>query len=165
MFERFVRASRRAVSCAQDEARVLGAERVEPEHLLLALAEGYGDPAARAINEAGLSRDSIAEAIEQDLVATLEVVGVPASVVTSVPARPGADRPCLSLAARDALERALREALRRGDRRIGTEHVLLGVLRPPAGTVGRVLARLDADPERLAALVQLEVAAAARRCA
>ena len=105
MFERFVRESRHAVSCAQDEARALGAERVEPEHLLLALAGGCGDPAACAIGEAGLSREAIAGAIEQDLVATLEVVGVPASVVASVPARPGADRPRLNLAARDALER------------------------------------------------------------
>ena len=68
------------------------------------------------------------------------------------PARSGADRP-------------LREALRRGDRRIGTEHLLLGVLRPPAATVASVLARLGVEPERLAALVQLEVAAADRRCA
>lgn len=119
----------------------------------------------RAIDEAGLSRDAIAAAIEQDLVAALEVVGVPASVVACVPARPGADRPRLSLAARDALERALREAVRRGDRRIGTEHVLLGILRPPRGSVARVLARLDVEPERLAALVALEVAADARRCA
>jgi len=165
VFERFVRESRRAVTCAQDEARALGAERVEPEHLLLALAGGCGDPAACAIGEAGLSREAIAGAIEQDLVATLEVVGVPASVVASVPARPGADRPRLNLAARDALERSLREALRRGDRRIGTEHLLLGVLRPPAATVARVLARLGVEPEGLAALVQLEVAAADRRCA
>ena len=165
MFERFVRASRRAITGAQEEARTLGAERVEPEHLLLALAGGCGDPAARAIGEAGLGRDAIAEAIEQDLVAALEIVGVPASVLASVPARPGAEPPRLSLAARGALERALREALRRGDRRIATEHVLLGVLRPPAATVARVLARLEVDPERLAALVQLESAAAARRCA
>jgi len=102
VFERFVRESRRAVTCAQDEARALGAERVEPEHLLLALAGGCGDPAACAIGEAGLSREAIAGAIEQDLVATLEVVGVPASVVASVPARPGADRPRLNLAARGA---------------------------------------------------------------
>jgi len=165
VFERFVRESRRAVTCAQDEARALGAERVEPEHLLLALAGGCGDPAARAIDEAGLSREAIAAAIEQDLVAALEVVGVPASVVASVPARPGAGRPRLSLAARDTLERALRAAVRRGDRRIGTEHVLLGVLRPPVGTVARVLAGLEVEPERLAALVQLEIAADERRCA
>jgi len=165
VFERFVRESRRAVIRAQEEARALGAERVEPEHLLLALARGCGDRAARAIDEAGLSRDAIAAAIEQDLVAALEVVGVPATVVASVPARPGADRPRLSLAARDALERALRQAVRRGDRRIGTEHVLLGILRPPRGSVARVLARLDVEPERLAALVALEVAADARRCA
>jgi ATP-dependent Clp protease ATP-binding subunit ClpA len=57
------------------------------------------------------------------------------------------------------LEHALHEALRRRDRRLGTEHLLLGVLRPPAATVGRLLSRLDVDPDRLAALVQVEAAA------
>lgn len=159
MFERLLPESRRALARAEEEARTLGAERVEPEHVLLAIAGDCDDPAARAIGEAGLSRDAIAEAIERDLMATLEVVGVPGSVVASVPALPRADRPRMSLATRDALERALREAMRRGDRRIGTEHILLGVLALPAGTVLRVLTRLEVDPVRLAALVQLEGAA------
>ncbi|MBA3327732.1 MAG: hypothetical protein H0T43_05475, partial [Solirubrobacterales bacterium] len=54
---------------------------------------------------------------------------------------------------------ALREALRRRDRRLGTEHLLLGLLRPPVGAVPRLLDRLDVEPERLAALVQVEAAA------
>jgi hypothetical protein len=48
--------------------------------------------------------------------------------------------------------------VRRGHRRIGTEHLLLGLLVPPAVGVRRVLARLDVEPERLAALVQVEMA-------
>jgi ATP-dependent Clp protease ATP-binding subunit ClpA len=158
MLERFARESRRAAIRAQDAARLVGAEQVEPEHLLLALSEG-DDPAGRALAEVGVDRAAIEEAIEEDLVATLQVVGVPPSVVTSTPAHPRRDRPGFSAQAKRALEQALHEAVRRGDRRLGTEHVLLGVLRRPGATVARVLVRLDVDPERLAALVQVEAAA------
>lgn len=161
MFERFTSDARRAVIRAQEAAARLGAEQVEPEHLLLALAEGCS-PAARAIAEAGLDPDTIAAAIEADLVAMLEIVGVPPSVVESAPARPRADRPGFGPQSKHALEHALREALRRRDRRLGPEHVLLGVLHPAAATLARVLARHDVEPERLAALVQLEVASGHR---
>jgi ATP-dependent Clp protease ATP-binding subunit ClpA len=162
MFERFSRDARRSVVRAQEAAMRMGAEQVEPEHLLLALAEGR-DPAARAIAEAGLDPASIAAAIEADLAAMLEVVGVPPSVLDAAPARPRADRPRLSLHAKSVLEHALREAIRGRERRLGAEHVLLGALRPPGPTLARVLARHDVEPERLASLVQLE-AAAGRRC-
>jgi len=139
----------------------MGAEQVEPEHLLLALAQGC-DPAARAIAEAGLDPDAIAATIEADLAAMLEVVGVPPSVLDAAPARPRADRPRLSMQGKAVLEHALREAIRGGQRRLGAEHVLLGALRPPGPTLARVLARHDVAPERLASLVQLEVAAGRR---
>jgi len=161
VFERFTRDARRSVTRAQEAAMRLGAEQVEPEHLLLALAEG-ANPAARAIAEVGLDSDAIAATIEADLVAMLEVVGVPPSVLDAAPARPRADRPRLSLQAKAVLERALREAIRGGDRRLGAEHVLLGALRPPGPTLARVLARHEVEPERLAALVQVEAAAARR---
>jgi ATP-dependent Clp protease ATP-binding subunit ClpA len=161
VFERFTREARRAVARAQEAAMPLGAEQVEPEHLLVGLAEGC-NPASRALAEVGLDGDTISAAIEADLVAMLEVVGVPPSVVDSAPARPRADRPRLSLHAKSVLERALREAIRSGNRRLGAEHVLLGALRPPGPTLARVLARHDVEPERLAALVQVEVAAARR---
>lgn len=161
MFEHFTREARSAVVRAVAAAGRMGAERVEPEHLLLALAEGC-NPASRAIAEAGLDPDTIAATIEADLVAMLEVVGVPPSVVESAPVRPRADAPRLSLHAKSVLEQALREALRSGDRRLGAEHVLLGALRPPGPTLARVLARHDVEPERLAALVQVEVAAGRR---
>jgi ATP-dependent Clp protease ATP-binding subunit ClpA len=89
---------------------------------------------------------------------------VSAEVVASVPPLPRADSPRISLASRDALEASLREAVALGSRRIGPEHLLLGVLRRPTGTVRRVLARLEVEPERLAALVRVEIAAQ-RRCA
>jgi ATP-dependent Clp protease ATP-binding subunit ClpA len=159
VFERFTRDSRRVVEVAQAVASRLGAEYVEPEHLLLALAGGCEDPAALALAEVGVDAGAIAQAIEDDLVAMLEVVGVPPSVVAATPAQPRHDRPGLSAATKQVLEHALHEALLRRDRRLGTEHLLLGVLRPPAATVRRVLSRLDVEPERLAALVQVEAAA------
>jgi ATP-dependent Clp protease ATP-binding subunit ClpA len=161
MFERFSRDARRAVVRAQEAAMRMGAEQVEPEHLLLALAEG-SNAAARAMAEAGLDSTAIARTIEADLAAMLEVVGVPPSVLDAAPARPRADRPRLSMHAKAVLEHALREAIRSGERRLGAEHVLLGALRPPGPTLARVLARHDVEPERLAALVQVEVAAARR---
>jgi hypothetical protein len=192
MFERFARESRDAVVLATQIARRLGADRAEPEHLLLALAAPAMPPgaagcglddraagaapgglddraaetgrrlderAARALAEAGLDATRIEHAIEQDLVAALVAVGVPASVVESTPVYPGADRPALSLATRHALERALRAAVRDAERHIGTGHLLLGLLDPPAAAVGRVLAALDVEPARLAALAQVELAA------
>lgn len=159
MFERFAGESRQAVARALDTARRLGADRVEPEHLLLALAEGRTDAAARALAEAGLDARRIEQAIEADLVAALDVVGVPASVVASTPVHPNPKPPGPGIAIKDALERALQAVVRRGERRLGTEHLLLGLLDPPAISLRRVLARLDVEPARLAALVQVETAA------
>ena len=159
MFERFGSESKGAVLRALETARRLGAEQVEPEHLLVGLAEGRVDPAARALAEAGLDGPQIERAIEEDLVAALDVVGVPASVVASTPVYPAAKHPDIGVAAREALERSVQAAARRGERRLGTEHLLLGLLDPPAVSLRRVLARLDVEPGRLAALVQVETAA------
>ena len=162
MFERFTGDAKRVVLDSLAVAQRLGAENVEPEHLLLGLAEGCGTPAARAIAEAGIDADAIGVAIETDLVAMLEVVGVPASLVDATPAAPSADRPGFGVHGRAALEQALREAVRRSERRIGSEHMLLGALHAPSPTLTRVLARLGVEPERLAALVEVEAAAARR---
>jgi ATP-dependent Clp protease ATP-binding subunit ClpA len=160
MFERFTPASRRTVVAALEVARRHGAEQVEPEHLLLALtaADGDDDAAARAIAEAGLDAGKIEAAMEQDLVAVLEAVGVPASVVAATPAQPRVDNPGFGIAMKAALEQALREAVARDERRIGTEHLLLGLLDTPAVGLARLLERLDVAPWRLAALLQVEMA-------
>lgn len=162
MFERFTGDAKRVVLDALAVAQRLGADHVEPEHLLVALAEGSATPAARALAEAGLDGAAIAAAIEADLVAMLDVVGVPASIVDATPAAPRADRPGFGVHGRAALERALREAAGRRERRIGSQHVLLGVLHAPSPTLTRVLARFDAEPAHLAALVEVEAAAAQR---
>ncbi|MDX6677864.1 MAG: hypothetical protein QOE31_1916 [Solirubrobacteraceae bacterium] len=158
MFERFARDARAAVVAALDVAQRSGAEQVEPEHLLIALADGHATCASQAIAEAGLDARAIAQAIEQDLVAALEVVGVPASVVASTPIHPRADKPGFSVATKQVLEQALAQAVRRGERRMGSEHVLLGLVDPPAVGVARVLRALDVPPHRLAELVQVEMA-------
>ena len=114
-----------------DAAMRLGAEQVEAEHLLLALAEWDG-PAARAIAEAGMDPASLAARR--------------ASACTRSPrASRRCARPCEPASSSPA-----------------SEHVLLGLLRPPAPALARVLARQDVEPERLAALVEVEVAAGRR---
>jgi ATP-dependent Clp protease ATP-binding subunit ClpA len=161
MFERFSKDAQGVVLAALTAAKRLGAETVEPEHLLLGLTAG-STPASRAIREAGLDAAAITAAIEADLVAMLEVVGVPASVVDAMPAAPRVDRPDFGVHAKRALEQALRAAARRNERRIGAEHVLLGALHAPSPTLTRVLERLGIEPTRLTALLEVEVAAAAR---
>jgi ATP-dependent Clp protease ATP-binding subunit ClpA len=159
MFERFASDARAAVVTALDVAQRSGAEHVEPEHLLIALAEGHATAASQAIADAGLDARSIEDAIEQDLVAALEIVGVPAHVVASTPIHPRADKPGFSVGTKQALQQALVQAARRGERRMRSEHVLLGLLDPPAVGVARVLRALDVPPHRLAELVQVEMAA------
>jgi len=159
MFERFTREARAAVLRACEAARRSGAEQIEPEHLLVALAGGsLGDTATQALAEAGLDVAMIEQAIAQDLVAMLQVVGVPASVVAATPVHPGAGFPGFGPAAKKALEHALREAVRLGDRRIRSGHVLLGVLGQPAPSLDRVLRSLDVAPRRLADLARVELA-------
>ena len=92
-------------------------------------------------------------AIEQDLVAALAVVGVPASVVAAAPPQPRGDSPSMSLAAKGALEHSLRVSLERADKRIDGAHILLALLRPEAGTVPRALAEADVDRRELNDLV------------
>ena len=161
MFERFTRDARAVVVAALGAAQRLGAAQVEPEHLVLGLAAG-DTAASRAIAEAGIDAAAITATIEADLVAMLEVVGVLASVVGATPAAPRADRPDFGVHAKRALELALREAVRRKERRLAAEHVLLGVLDRPSPTLSRVLARLGVEPQRLAELVEVEMAAARR---
>jgi ATP-dependent Clp protease ATP-binding subunit ClpA len=156
---KYTEKAQEAVVAAQQHAEKANHPQIEPEHLLLALAAGHADPAARALSEAGLDRAAIEQAIEQDLVAALAVVGVPASVVAATPPKPRRDRPAMSQPARDALEQSMQEAARRGERHIGSGHLLLGLLHPPAVGLGRVLAALGTDPARLADLVQVEMAA------
>ena len=133
MFQRFTDQTRRAVHLAQEEALLLRHDHVGTEHLLLGLLyEGEG-LAAQALKSLGISWDDV-----RGLVVEVEGQGQ-RSPTGPLPFTPQAKK---------ALELSLREALGRGQRHIGTEHLLLGMLREADGdgedVAVQVLARLGA---------------------
>jgi ATP-dependent Clp protease ATP-binding subunit ClpA len=161
MFERFTKAARAAVERAAEDAAALGAERVGPEHLLLGVAAtdghvledlGLGYPVLRAELErtgGGLDADALA-AIGIDL-GEVERRVEASFGAGALRGRGGRTR--FAPKAKKALELSLREALALGDRGIGGEHVLLGVLRDPGERVRRLLERHGQSPETVRAAV------------
>ena len=164
MFERFTRSAQEAVAMAQMEARALGHDSIGAEHLLLAVAAGPSD-AARVLADNGATPEKLREAVREEAASAaagppidgeaLAAIGIDLQEVRrrtdaafgegalerSRPRRRGrrASFAPFSPAAKHSLELALREALRLGDRHIGPQHVLLGVLRE--GSAGAVLER------------------------
>jgi len=134
MFQRFTDRARRAVHLAEEEARLLRHNYVGTEHLLLGLLyEGEG-VAAKALESLGISLQEVRGQVE-------EIIGHGQSLVAGqVPFTPRAKK---------ALELSLREALALGHHYIGTEHLLLGLLREGEGIAAQVLARLGADHARV----------------
>ena len=134
MFQRFTDRARRAAQLAQEEARLLRHNYVGTEHLLLGLLyEGEG-VAASALGSLGITREDVRAQIE-------EIIGSGQSRVTGqIPFTPRAKK---------VLELSLREALRLGHHYIGTEHILLGLLREGEGLAARVLVALGADHARV----------------
>ena len=135
MFERFTDRSRRVIVLAQEEARLLGHSYIGTEHLLLGLIhEGEGGVAAHVLASLGVSLTEVRSRVER-------MVG-PAGPSPSgqVPFTPGA---------KIVLELSLREALQLGHDYIGTEHVLLGMIREGEGVAGQVLVGLGADLPRV----------------
>jgi prophage maintenance system killer protein len=130
MFHRFTDRARRAVHLAQEEARLLRHDYVGTEHLLLGLLyEGTG-VAARALESLGVSREDVRGQVE-------EIIGHgPGSRSGHIP---------FTARAKKVLELSLREALALGHHYIGTEHLLLGLLREGEGIAAQVLTRLGAD--------------------
>ena len=125
MFERFTDRARRVLVLAQDEAKALEHNFLGTEHLLLGLlTEGEG-VAAKALTELGVGADALRERI-------LEVVpkGAPGTASGAPPFTPRS---------KHVLELALREALELNHNYIGTEHLLLGLLRESEGVAGQVL--------------------------
>ena len=130
MFERFTDRARRVVVLAQEEARILQHNYIGTEHLLLGiLAVGEGT-AVRALDELGVTLDLARAQVEQ-------VVGRGKKSLTGhIPFTPRAKK---------VLELSLREALRLGHNYIGTEHILLGILREGEGVAAQILTRLGDD--------------------
>ena len=138
MFERFVRDAHYAALEATSVAAGLGSSSVEAEHLLISIASGKSK-AAHALREVGLEPQEIRDARAARLRARALAVGVDASGV-HVPANCRRTKPRWGASAKQSLERARAEAKRRGDRKIGCEHILRGLLAAEHGTVPRILA-------------------------
>jgi ATP-dependent Clp protease ATP-binding subunit ClpA len=138
MFERFVRDAHYAALEAMSVAAGLGSSSVEAEHLLISLASGKSQ-AAYALREVGLEPQEIRDAVQRDFERALLAVGVDAGGV-HIPANCRRTKPRWGASARQGLERARAEAKRRGDRKIGCEHLLRGLLAAEHGTVPRILA-------------------------
>jgi prophage maintenance system killer protein len=134
MFQRFTDRARRAVHLAQAEARLRRHDYVGTEHILLGLlSEGEG-VAARVLELLGLSREGIRGQVE-------EIIGRGHGTHPGhIPFTPQAKK---------ALELSLREALALGHHYIGTEHLLLGLLREGGGSAAQVLTRLGASHARV----------------
>ena len=147
MFQRFVRDARRVALEANSVAAGLGSPSVEAEHLLVSLAS-TPHPAGAALRELGLDAQEVRDAIQRDFERVLGRVGIDASGI-DLSANCRRTKPSWGTSAKQALERALVEAKRRGDRHIGCEHILLGLLRAEHGTVPRLLAAEGIDRDEL----------------
>lgn len=134
MFERFTERARRVVVLAREEARMLNQNYIGTEHLLLGLIlEGEG-VAAKAIENLGISLEDVRLQVEK-------IIGRgEATSMGHIPFTPRAKK---------VLELSLREALQLGHNYIGTEHILLGLIREGEGVAARVLINLGADLERV----------------
>jgi ATP-dependent Clp protease ATP-binding subunit ClpA len=135
MFQRFTDKARRTVVVAQDEARSLGHDHIGTEHLLLGLLRESAGVAATALTSLGLSlgevRERVADSREPD-----ESAPGPTSSTGHIPFTPRAKR---------TLELALRESLQLGHDCIGTEHILLGLVRERSCRAAAILSELGAD--------------------
>lgn len=149
MFERFSREARRVVNAAEDEARALGSATIEAEHVLLALTRLDPSTAAgAALADVGLDHDAALEALDAERERSLLAVGISIGDFHLPPPHPSST-PRLAAGAKSALEHALRISSSRGDRRIGSGHILLALLRAEAGTVPRALAEAGVDRAEL----------------
>jgi hypothetical protein len=133
MFERFTDRARRVVVLAQDEARMLNHKYIGTEHILLGLIH-EGGVAARALESLGISLDAVRQQVE-------EIIGRGQQAPSGhIPFTPRAKK---------VLELSLRESLQLGQAYIGTEHILLGLIREGDGVAAQVLVKLGADLNRV----------------
>jgi ATP-dependent Clp protease ATP-binding subunit ClpC len=135
VFERFTARARQVVVFAQEEARALRHGYIGTEHLVLGLLREEEGLAARVL-------ESLDITVERVRAQVVYIVGSPAEEVTSgqIPFTPRAKR---------VLELALQEAQSLGHNYIGTEHILLGLVRENEGVAARILLDFDADAEKI----------------
>src|SRR6202048_1498648 len=134
LFERFTERARRVMVLAQEEARLLNHNFIGTEHLLLGLIHEGEGVAAKALEQLGISLEAVREKVE-------ETMGAPTTAAGGSP--PFTPR------AKKVLELSLREALHLGHNYIGTEHILLRLVREGEGVAARVLVDLGADLSRV----------------
>ena len=133
MFERFTDRARRVLVLAQEEARDLNHNFIGTEHILLGLIHESDGVAAKALGSLGISLERVREKVG-------ETIGAAGSSTTGAPFTPRAKK---------VLELSLREALQLGHNYIGTEHMLLGLVREGEGVAAQVLVSLGADLSRV----------------
>jgi len=134
LFERFTDRARRVLVLAQEEARLLNHNFIGTEHILLGLIHEGEGVAAKALESLGISLEAVREKVE-------ETIGPAGSgTMGSPPFTPRAKK---------VLELSLREALQLGHNYIGTEHMLLGLVREGEGVAAQVLVSLGADLSRV----------------
>ena len=131
MFGRFTDEARRVLDLALDEARARGSNRIGTEHILLGLVQERDGIAAEALDLMGISLDAVHQQIEQ--------------ITGQGHEAPAPSHQQYTLRAKRALDMSLREALQLGHHHIGTEHILLGLLREGEGPAAQVLIELGAD--------------------
>ncbi len=130
MFERFTDRARRVVVLAQEEARMLNHNYIGTEHILLGLIHEGEGLAAKALENLGISLAAVREQVQ-------EIIGQGQQAPTGhIPFTPRAKK---------VLEYSLREGLQLGHTYIGTEHILLGLIREGEGVAAQVLVKLGAD--------------------
>jgi ATP-dependent Clp protease ATP-binding subunit ClpC len=134
VFERFTDKARRVVVLAQEEARMLNHNYIGTEHLLLGLVHEGEGVAARAVESLGISLTDVRRDVGE-MIGRGE--GAPAGHIPFTPR------------AKKVLELSLREALQLGHSYIGTEHILLGLVREGEGVAAQVLQKLGADLNRV----------------
>jgi hypothetical protein len=134
MFERFTDRARRVVVLAQEEARMLNHNYIGTEHILLGLIHEGEGVAAKALESLGISLDAVRQQVE-------EIIGQGQQAPSGhIPFTPRAKK---------VLELSLREALQLGHNYIGTEHILLGLIREGDGVAAQVLVKLGAELNRV----------------
>ena len=134
MFERFTDRARRVMVLAQEEARILHHDHIGTEHVLLGLIREGEGVAAKALESLGISLEAVRQQVGG---ITGQGQQAPSGHIPFTPR------------AKKVLELSLREALQLGHNYIGTEHILLGMIREGEGVAAQVLVKLGADPSRI----------------
>jgi catechol 2,3-dioxygenase-like lactoylglutathione lyase family enzyme len=154
VFERFTERARQVIVLAQEETLKLRHDHIGTEHLLLGLAREQEGLAARVLRSLGVTVESVREQLQP-------------GPAPDPDAEPGGRQIPFTPGAKSVLQLGLREAIGLGHNYIGTEHLLLGLIREDDGDGARILTRLGAEPEKirgeLMSMLSGRVFAASRR--